>query len=126
MPMGVLASGSAHARPSAQPPIEASEIFRPMYLQSHLQTSPPTPRKSYPKFRKPRTNFQIFNLKKTKPKIAIHAIHAIHASHPSEHLDYCKHLTLRCLLRCILLLLVYCQNTLNFINILIIRQVNVK
>ena len=27
MPMGVLAPGSAHARPSTQPPIDVSEIF---------------------------------------------------------------------------------------------------
>jgi hypothetical protein len=29
-----------------------------MCLQSHLQTSPPTPHKSYPKLRNPRTTFE--------------------------------------------------------------------
>jgi hypothetical protein len=38
---GVLAPGSAHARPSAQPPIDTSRISRRTCLQSHLQTSPP-------------------------------------------------------------------------------------
>ena len=33
-PMGVLAPGSAHARPSAQPPIDMSGIFRHTFLQS--------------------------------------------------------------------------------------------
>jgi hypothetical protein len=42
--MAVLAFGSAHDRPSAQPPLTLAEIFRHTYLQSHLQTSPPTPR----------------------------------------------------------------------------------
>ena len=35
-----------------------NEIFRHTCLQSHLQTSPPTPQKSYPKFRNPRTTFE--------------------------------------------------------------------
>ena len=56
-PMGVLFSGSAHARPSALPPIDVAEISRRTCLQIHLQTSPPTPQKSYPKFRNPRTTF---------------------------------------------------------------------
>ena len=60
-PMGLLAPGSAHARPSLQPPI--AEIFRHMCLQSHLQTSPPTTQKSYPKFRNPRKTFEIFTQK---------------------------------------------------------------
>ena len=51
-PMGVLAPGSAHARPSA--------------LQSHIQTSPTTPQKSYPKFRNPRTTFEITPLLRPK------------------------------------------------------------
>ena len=38
---GVLAPGSAHARPSAQSPIDTSRISRRTCLQSHLQTSPP-------------------------------------------------------------------------------------
>jgi hypothetical protein len=36
-PMGVLALGSAHARPSALPPSTLAEIFRHTCLQSHLQ-----------------------------------------------------------------------------------------
>ena len=59
-PMGVLAPGSAHARPSDGPPSTLAEIFRHTCLQSHLQTSPPTPQKSYLKFRNPRTTFEIF------------------------------------------------------------------
>ena len=38
-PMGVLAPGSAHARPSAQPPIDVSGNFRHLCLQTHLQRS---------------------------------------------------------------------------------------
>ena len=53
--MGVLAPGSAHARPSARPPMDISRNKRRMFLQNHLQTSPPTPQKSYLKFRNPRT-----------------------------------------------------------------------
>ena len=58
--MGVLATGSMHARPSARPPIDMSRN-----LQSHLQTSPPTPKNPYPKFWKPKTTFNWFfkNLK---------------------------------------------------------------
>ena len=56
-PMGVLAPWSAHARPSARPPSTLAEIFRHPCLQSHLQTSPPTPQKSYQKFQNPRTTF---------------------------------------------------------------------
>ena len=36
------------------------ENFRHTCLQSHLQISPPTPQLSYPKFRNPRTTFEIF------------------------------------------------------------------
>ena len=50
-PMGVL------TRPSARPPLAWSEIFRRTCLQK-LQTSPPTPQKSYLMFRNPRTNFE--------------------------------------------------------------------
>ena len=39
------------------PPLE---ILRHTCLQSHLQTSPPTPQKSYPKFRNLRKTFEIF------------------------------------------------------------------
>ena len=53
MLMGVLAPRSAHARAFARPPIDMSGNF-----QSHLQTSPPTPQKSYPKFQNPRTTFE--------------------------------------------------------------------
>ena len=56
--MGVLAPGSAHARPSARPPIDTRKKFRHTCLHSHLQTSPPTPQKSYQKFRNPRTTFE--------------------------------------------------------------------
>ena len=56
--MGVLAPGSAHARPSSQPPISTSGNFRRTCLQSHLQTSPPSPQKSYLKFQNPRTIFE--------------------------------------------------------------------
>ena len=38
--MGVLAPGSAHARPSAQPPSTLAEIFRHACLQSGIQTFP--------------------------------------------------------------------------------------
>ena len=62
-PMGVLAPGSAHARPSAWPPIDVSGNFTAQSLQSHPQTSPPTPQKSYPKFWNPRTTFEIFKKK---------------------------------------------------------------
>jgi hypothetical protein len=63
--MGVLAPGSAHARPSFGPPSALAEIFWCTWLQSHLQTSPPTPQILYPKFRNPKTTFEIFkkNLK---------------------------------------------------------------
>ena len=44
-PMGVLAPGSAHTRPSAQPQINTSGNFWRTCLQSHLQTSPPAPQK---------------------------------------------------------------------------------
>jgi hypothetical protein len=40
--MGVLAPRSAHARPSARPPIDTSGNFWHTCLQSHLQTSPPS------------------------------------------------------------------------------------
>ena len=53
-PLGVLAPGSAHARPSARPPFDMSaKKLRRTCLQSHLQTSPPTPQKSYRKFQNP-------------------------------------------------------------------------
>jgi hypothetical protein len=47
----------AHARPPLSHPSTLAEIFRHICLQSHPQTSPPTPQKSYPKFRNQRTTF---------------------------------------------------------------------
>ena len=49
--------------------VQAPGNFWHTCLQSHLQTSPPTPQKSYPKFRNPKTTFEIFkkNLK-TPPR----------------------------------------------------------
>ena len=38
MPIGVLAPGSAHAKPFAQPPIGMSGNFRRTHLQSHIQS----------------------------------------------------------------------------------------
>jgi hypothetical protein len=69
MLMGILAPGSEHARPSARPPIDSSRNCWRKCLKSHLQTSPPTPHKSYLKFRNPSTTFGIFLnkiFKKTK------------------------------------------------------------
>ena len=60
-PMGVFAPRLRTLDVSARSPIDTSGNFRRTCLQSHLQTSPPTPQKSYPKFRNPRTNFEIFN-----------------------------------------------------------------
>ena len=40
-PMGVLAPGSAHARPSAQPPIDTSGNFPAHMSAESPQTSPP-------------------------------------------------------------------------------------
>ena len=48
-----------HSRdPPLSPPSTWAEIFRRTCLQSHLQTSPPTHQKLYPKFRNPRTNLK--------------------------------------------------------------------
>ena len=56
-PMGVLVPGSAHARPSTQPPIDTSgNIPAHMSAESPSNISP-NPQKSYPKFRNPRTTF---------------------------------------------------------------------
>ena len=43
--------------PPLSPPSTLAEIFRRMCLQSHLQTSPPVPQKSYLKFQNPTTTF---------------------------------------------------------------------
>ena len=48
--LGVLAPGSAHTQPSAQPPIDTSKKCRRMCLQSRLQTSPQAPQNSYMNF----------------------------------------------------------------------------
>jgi hypothetical protein len=45
--------------PPLGPPSTLAEIFRNPCLQSHLQTSPPTPQKSYPKFWNPRKTFEM-------------------------------------------------------------------
>ena len=58
--MGVLAPGSVHARPSARPPIDTSGNFLAPVSAESPSNIPPTPQKSYPKFRNPRTNFEIF------------------------------------------------------------------
>ena len=57
-PIGVLAHRLRTLDRSLVPPSAWAEIFRCTCLQSHLQTSPPTPQKSYPKFRNPRTTFE--------------------------------------------------------------------
>jgi hypothetical protein len=57
-PMGGLAHRLRTLDPSLVPPLTWTEIFQRTCLQSHLQTSPPTPQKSYPTFWNPRTTFQ--------------------------------------------------------------------
>ena len=64
-PMGVLAHRLRTLDRSLVPPSTQAEIFRHTCLQSHLQTSPPTPRKTYLKFRNPRTTFEILKILKT-------------------------------------------------------------
>jgi hypothetical protein len=59
-PMGVLALRLRTLDGPLVPPSTRAEIFRHACLQSNLQTSPPTPQKSYPNFRNTRTNFEIF------------------------------------------------------------------
>ena len=49
--------------PLLSPPSTPAEIVRRMCLQSHFQTSPPTPQKSYPKFWNPRIIFEILEIK---------------------------------------------------------------
>ena len=59
-PMGVLAPGSAQARPSARPPIDTSGNF-PAHVSAESPSNiSPNPLEVYPKFRNPRTNFEIF------------------------------------------------------------------
>ena len=58
MPMGVLAPGTAHARLSAQPPIDTSANFLPYVSAESPSNISPNPWKSYPKFRNPRTTFE--------------------------------------------------------------------
>ena len=54
--------------PPLSPQSMWAEIFRRTCLQSHLQTSPPTPQKSYPKFRNPRKTFA--NTPLVRPKVS--------------------------------------------------------
>ena len=68
--MGVLAPRLRTRDGPLVPPSTRAEIFRRTCLQSHLQTSLPTPQKSYLKFRNPRIYFEIFNTKIKKPKNA--------------------------------------------------------
>ena len=66
--MGVLDPGSAHARPSARPPINMSEkMLRHVSLKSPSNTSP-DPNNSYPKFwiQRKLSNFFLKTLEKTK------------------------------------------------------------
>ena len=71
-PRGVLAPVSAHAAgPSAQPPSALAEFFRHTCLQSCLQTSPPTPQKSYPKIQNSRTSLSRENLNLAKFPVKI-------------------------------------------------------
>ena len=56
-PMGVLAHRLRTLDRSLFPPSAWAEIFWCTCLQSHLQTSPPTPQKSYLKFQNPWTTF---------------------------------------------------------------------
>ena len=58
--------------PPLGPPSTWAEIFQRTCLQSYLLTSPPTAKNSYPKFRNPKTTFEILrekklNLKNTPP-----------------------------------------------------------
>ena len=61
--MGVLAPGSAHAGPSAHPPIDVSGNFPRTCLQNHLQTSSPTLQKSYLKVHNSTTSLSKIYLK---------------------------------------------------------------
>jgi hypothetical protein len=53
-PMGSSLPGLCTRDPLFGPPSTVAEIFRQPCLQRYLETSPPTPQKSYPKFRNPR------------------------------------------------------------------------
>ena len=79
--MGVLAAGSAYARPSAWPPSTWAEIFRHPCLQNPQQASPPTPKNSYAKFGNYKTTFD-------STKVALHFtqtnIHSIYQNSPSS------------------------------------------
>ena len=50
--------GLRNQDPLLVPPSTRAEIFRRTCLQSHFQTSPPTPQKSYSKIRNPMTTFE--------------------------------------------------------------------
>jgi hypothetical protein len=56
--LGSLLPGLRTLDPPLGPPSTGGEIFWRTCLQSHLETSPPTPHKSYLKFRYPRTTFE--------------------------------------------------------------------
>ena len=55
--MGVLVLHLLMLDGFARPPIASNGIFCHTCLQSQIQTYPPTPQKSYPKLRNPRTIF---------------------------------------------------------------------
>ena len=57
-PMGVLTHRSEQLDPPLSPPSTPAEIFRCTCRQSRLQTSSPTPQKSYLNFQNPRTTFE--------------------------------------------------------------------
>jgi hypothetical protein len=61
-PMGVLAPRSTQTWSPDQPPINTSGNLQCTCQQSHLQTSPPNPQKSYAKFQNPRTTFENLTL----------------------------------------------------------------
>ena len=72
-PMGVLALSSVHARPQLGPPSTLANILKRKCLQSHPQTSLPTPHKSYPKFQNCTTSFSRKNLKLANFPVKIEA-----------------------------------------------------
>ena len=65
---GSLLPGLCMLDPQPSPQSTPVEIFWRTCLQSRLQTSPPTPHKSYPKFRNHRTTFE--NTPLVPPKLA--------------------------------------------------------
>ena len=74
----------------ARPQSTLAEIFRHSYLQSHLLTSPPTPQKSYLKFRNPRTTFE--NTPRCPPKYSIvREVHNFFQDVESSYFCYIGH-----------------------------------